>query len=48
MNIFTEIMLSGKTFVIAEIGQNHQGNLDTAKQLIKTAKVSKWRVLSQF
>ncbi|CAG9861330.1 unnamed protein product [Phyllotreta striolata] len=27
-----------KTFVIAEIGQNHQGSLDTAKYLIKTAK----------
>lgn len=40
MDILTEIKLSGKTFVIAEIGQNHQGNLDTAKLLIKAAKVS--------
>ncbi|KAG5892653.1 hypothetical protein JTB14_025447 [Gonioctena quinquepunctata] len=29
---------SEKTFIIAEIGQNHQGDLSTAKQLIKTAK----------
>lgn len=48
MNIFTEIMVSGKTFIIAEIGQNHQGNLDTAKQLIQAAKVSKLPVLSEF
>lgn len=29
-----------KTFIIAEIGQNHQGDLNIAKQLIKTAKVN--------
>ncbi|CAH1155220.1 unnamed protein product [Phaedon cochleariae] len=29
---------SQRTFIIAEIGQNHQGDLDIAKQLIKTAK----------
>jgi sialic acid synthase len=27
------------TFVIAEIGQNHQGDVNIAKKLIKTAKV---------
>lgn len=27
------------TFIIAEVGQNHQGSLETAKLLIKTAKV---------
>lgn len=27
------------TYIIAEIGQNHQGSMDLAKQLIKTAKV---------
>lgn len=27
------------TFIIAEIGQNHQGNIDTAKILIEMAKV---------
>ena len=26
-------------FVIAEIGQNHQGDLEIAKQMIKIAKV---------
>lgn len=25
-------------FIIAEIGQNHQGDIETAKELIKTAK----------
>ncbi|XP_050070287.1 sialic acid synthase [Anopheles maculipalpis] len=28
----------GKTFIVAEIGQNHQGSLHTAKQMIKAAK----------
>ncbi|XP_035904320.1 sialic acid synthase [Anopheles stephensi] len=28
----------GKTFIVAEIGQNHQGSLPTAKQMIKAAK----------
>uniref|UniRef100_A0A182SV64 PseI/NeuA/B-like domain-containing protein n=1 Tax=Anopheles maculatus TaxID=74869 RepID=A0A182SV64_9DIPT len=27
-----------KTFIVAEIGQNHQGSLRTAKQMIKAAK----------
>lgn len=26
--------------IVAEIGQNHQGDLNTAKQLIQVAKVS--------
>lgn len=26
-------------FIIAEIGQNHQGDLDVAKRMIRTAKV---------
>lgn len=26
-------------FIIAEVGQNHQGDMDTAKSLIKAAKV---------
>uniref|UniRef100_A0A8W7MT69 AFP-like domain-containing protein n=1 Tax=Anopheles arabiensis TaxID=7173 RepID=A0A8W7MT69_ANOAR len=29
---------SSRTFVVAEIGQNHQGSLSTAKQMIKAAK----------
>lgn len=28
-----------KTFIIAEIGQNHQGDIQLAKQLIAIAKV---------
>lgn len=28
------------TFIIAEIGQNHQGNIDEAKKLIDAARVS--------
>lgn len=27
-------------FIIAEIGQNHQGDIEIAKKLIKAAKVS--------
>ena len=26
-------------FIIAEVGQNHQGNVDVAKKLIREAKV---------
>jgi len=26
-------------FIIAEVGQNHQGDMDTAKSLIRAAKV---------
>jgi len=28
------------SFIIAEIGQNHQGDLENAKELIQLAKVS--------
>lgn len=38
-NIISQIKESQKTFVIAEIGQNHQGDLSTAKKLISVAKV---------
>lgn len=36
-----EFEIGKKCFVIAEIGQNHQGCLETAKLMIKTAKVNK-------
>lgn len=29
-------------FIIAEIGQNHQGDIEIAKKMIKMAKVIKW------
>ena len=29
-----------KTFIVAEIGNNHEGNLNLAKKLIKKAKIS--------
>uniref|UniRef100_A0A1B0BBN9 N-acetylneuraminic acid synthase N-terminal domain-containing protein n=1 Tax=Glossina palpalis gambiensis TaxID=67801 RepID=A0A1B0BBN9_9MUSC len=29
----------GNVYIIAEIGQNHQGNLETAKQMILEAKL---------
>ena len=32
-----EISDSSKCFVIAEIGHNHQGNVETAKKMIKAA-----------
>ncbi|CAG9836850.1 unnamed protein product [Diabrotica balteata] len=35
---FTKYLQNSKTFVIAEIGQNHQGCLAIAKKLIKIAK----------
>ncbi|XP_066254006.1 sialic acid synthase [Euwallacea similis] len=38
MNILSQIKASEKTFIIAEIGQNHQGDINVAKQLIKVAK----------
>ncbi|XP_066141140.1 sialic acid synthase [Euwallacea fornicatus] len=38
MNILSQIKASKKTFIIAEIGQNHQGDINIAKQLIKVAK----------
>lgn len=36
----TQIGDGEKCFIIAEIGQNHQGNLDIAKRLIEAAKLS--------
>lgn len=39
-NIGKNIIGSNHCFVIAEIGQNHQGNIDIAKQMILSAKVS--------
>lgn len=39
MDFVSELKNSKNTFIIAEIGQNHQGSLETAKKLIKTAKV---------
>jgi len=34
------ITAEGPCFIIAEIGQNHQGDIDNAKKLIRVAKVS--------
>lgn len=31
---------SNPCFIIAEVGQNHQGDIEIAKKLIKVAKVS--------
>lgn len=31
---------SNQCFIIAEVGQNHQGDIEIAKKLIKAAKVS--------
>lgn len=31
---------SNPCFIIAEVGQNHQGDIEIAKKLIKAAKVS--------
>lgn len=31
-----------KVFVVAEIGQNHQGSLEIAKQMIRQAKVTRY------
>lgn len=31
---------NNEIYVIAEIGQNHQGNLDVAKEMISEAKVN--------
>ncbi|KAJ8953353.1 hypothetical protein NQ314_007362 [Rhamnusium bicolor] len=38
INLNTFIGNSEKTFIIAEVGQNHQGDIKLAKKLIKTAK----------
>lgn len=34
-----------KCFIVAEIGQNHQGDINIAKKLIKTAKVGMFIIL---
>lgn len=39
-NISNHIVGNGRVFVIAEIGQNHQGDLNVAKELILCAKES--------
>ena len=31
-----EAVAAGQTYIIAEIGQNHQGDMEIAKQLIDT------------
>ncbi len=36
---FNNYKNSGAVYVIAEIGNNHQGNIENAKQLIKEAKL---------
>lgn len=35
-------------FIIAEIGQNHQGDIEIAKQMIKMAKVIKQTRIALF
>lgn len=39
MDLIKKIRKNPQPFVIAEIGQNHQGDIQMAKQLIKAAKV---------
>lgn len=39
-NIGNKIIGSNQCFIIAEIGQNHQGDINIAKQMILSAKVS--------
>lgn len=43
LSIYSNGFLTGNNksvFIIAEIGQNHQGCIETAKVLIETAKVT--------
>lgn len=42
VKITDDIKIGGNNpcFIIAEVGQNHQGDIEIAKQLIKAAKVS--------
>lgn len=42
VRIGDDIKIGGKNpcFIIAEVGQNHQGDIEIAKKLIKAAKVS--------
>ena len=38
MDFLKHLSTSGRTFIIAEIGQNHQGEMDLAKRMIQEAK----------
>lgn len=42
VKINDDVKVGGKNpcFIIAEVGQNHQGDIEIAKKLIKAAKVS--------
>lgn len=42
VRITDDVKIGGNNpcFIIAEVGQNHQGDIQIAKQLIKAAKVS--------
>lgn len=42
VKINDEVKVGGtnQCFIIAEVGQNHQGDIEIAKKLIKAAKVS--------
>lgn len=42
ISISKDLSVGGESpcFIVAEIGQNHQGNINTAKNLIHIAKVS--------
>lgn len=42
VKITEDIKIGGNNpcFIIAEVGQNHQGDIEIAKKLIKAAKVS--------
>lgn len=42
VKITEEVRIGGNNpcFIIAEVGQNHQGDIEIAKKLIKAAKVS--------
>lgn len=44
VKITEDIRIGGKNpcFIIAEVGQNHQGDIEVAKKLIKAAKVGKF------
>lgn len=44
----SSIDFSQQTFIIAEIGQNHQGDISIAKKLIEVAKVSGFQYILHF
>lgn len=44
-NVFSD---GDTVYIIAEIGQNHQGNLNTAKEMISEAKVCMLLKYAQF